>query len=673
MRKTLLALLSVCCLGAAAAYMTPESSLHRALADGRQRVKGDLKEFRLVEIESATEVYVFQGPAGFVVTPADDRAPSLLGYGDGAAGSNPEFDYYMAFLSSRVREVAGGSGVPAAHSRPERDPVAPLCTTRWGQMEPYNDECPTDGGARCAAGCVATALAQLMKYHEWPPRGTGSGKYFLHYDTDRQETHEVDLADYIFDWDGMIDSYRDGGGLTGTERQRAAVARLMAAAGAAVEMMYAPGESGAYNEYLGRALAYNFNYTNGMAYEERMCYGLYDWEEMIYSSLKTCGPVAYSGDSDGSGHSFICDGYAGDGMFHMNWGWNGVSDGYFLLDILDPYALNDGNQGNGYTQNQNALLFAKPAAPDEGNPAYIMRSVPGKPLTFAPLDSKLPFAEDADETSFYFGPQYNYGPYTLPGTMLIGVAYESMYDAADSRNSLLSAEYENEIYWGWRRIDFPYDVKLEKGLYRVYVVTSDGESLWPVRSMISKPDFVIGEVDGEGLMTFREAHVLTPRVSDMRMPEEVRIGDGTGLIGVDFFNQRVSVLRGTVRAELIRDGEVVAYGEGMDVTVPVGESETVDYSSPWSTPEGYGLSDIEDGEYRLALGIKNGDGELWLPVSAAQEVNVVNDLSGINNHSLDKDVILWYDLQGRRVDAADLLPGIYIRRSGAETRKVTVK
>lgn len=350
-----------------------------------------------------------------------------------------------------------------------------------------------------------------------------------------------------------------------------------------------------------------------------------------------------------------------------------MSDGYFLLDILDPYALNDGNQGNGYTQNQNALLFAKPAAPDEGSPAYIMRSVPGKPLTFAPIDSKIPFAEDADETSFYFGPQYNYGPYTLPGTMLMGVAYESMYDAADSRNSLLPTEFEIEIYWGWRRFDFPYDVKLKKGLYRVYVVTSDGESLWPVRSMISKPDFVIGEVDGEGLVTFREAHVLTPRVSDMRMPEEARIGDGTGLIGMDFFNQRVSVLRGKVRAELIRDGKVVAYGKEMDVTVPVGESVTVDYSSPWSTPEGYGLSDIEDGEYRLALSIKNGDGELWLPVSAAQEVNVVNDLSGINNHSLDKDFILWYDLQGRRVDAADLLPGIYIRRSGAETRKVTVK
>lgn len=680
MRKTLLTLLSLTALVASAGHISPETSLLRALQDGRQKAKGDVTEYCQVEIASAPEIYVFQRPSGFVVTPADDTAPALLGYGDGAVKPNPAFEYFMSYLSRRVGEASErGVSLPES-SRPEREPIEPLCGTKWDQREPYNNDCPSDDGGRCLTGCVATALAQLMKYHNSPPQAKGKGMYYLYFGTNRQESHQMDLNGRPFDWDAMIDSYNSNGAPTGTAEQRAAVANLMAAAGAAVEMKYSSDISRAYGQNVGKALVYNFDYSKDTAFEFRSDYGLYDWEDLIYNSLKDCGPVVYTGVSVSDSHAFICDGYSSDGLFHINWGWGGTCDGYFRLDVLDPYIPGDGVSNHGYKDWQSAVLYARPATPgNEGSPSYVMSTPMDESMSYSPYDQRLEFVGDLDEVDegvnyeFSFGPLYNYSPFTFPATVNVGIVYESMYDSNDTTYELTPIGQELGLNYGWKRVDWFNYTMLNKGLYKVYAATSDGGSnVWPIRTPIAGPQYAIGEVADDGSLTLRYLHILPPRVLEMDAPAEVDICDGTTSIMAELYNHGIRGLLGEVRAELIKDGTVVAYGDEIEIYAPEGEPLTMDFGGRWHPAKGTAISDIKEGTYRLSLSIRNGDGKLWLPLRTPVDVNVVNRQSGIKSVGPDADV-RWFDMQGRQVSGADMVPGVYIRKSAGDTRKVIVK
>lgn len=680
MRKTLLTLLSLIALVASAEHISPEASLQRALQDGRQKAKGDVTQYRQVEIGSAPEIYLFEGPEGFVVTPADDTAPAVLGYGDGTAEPNPAFEYFMSYLSHRVGEASENGVSPVEFSRPEREPIEPLCGTKWDQGEPYNDDCPSDDGGRCLTGCVATALAQLMKYHNWPPQAKGKGMYYLNYGTGRQESHEVNLNGTVFDWDGMIDSYNRNGTPTGTKKQRAAVAALMSAAGAAVETMFSSSVSGAYLQYAGRALVYNFDYSKDISFESRSCYGLYDWEEMIYSSLKTCGPVLYGGTASGGSHVFVCDGYSSDGLFHINWGWGGPCDGYFLLDILDPHTPGAGYSDRGYKYDQCAVLYARPATPgNEGVPSYVMKTPTEEPMTYEPYDQRLEFVGDLDEVDegvnykFSFGPLYNYGPFIFPETVNVGIVYESLYDSNDTTLELIPIGQRLDIFRGWNRMEWFNYTRLNKGLYKVYAATSDGgSSVWPVQTPVSSNLYAVGEVADDGSLTLRWLQIWPPRVLEMTVPAEVDLNEGTTSITAELFNQGVWEMPGKVRAELIKDGAVVAYGDETWVTVSVGERLTFDYSGEWHPAKGTDFSGIKEDTYKLSLSMKDGEEKIWLPLQMPVDVKVVNSQSGIKSVGSDEDV-RWFDMQGRQVSGADMVPGVYIRKSAGDTRKVMVK
>ena len=304
---------------------------------------------------------------GYVIVAADDRADrSVLGYADSGSFSAELMppamrwwlDEYARQIDHAATQPAGGRAIPAA---PARKDIAPLLTTKWDQTSPYNALCPEYGGGRCLTGCVATAMAQIMRYHKWPERGTGSHSYDWQVDGTTVETLSADFSRSTYNWDAMTDTY----GAESTGEQKDAVARLMYDAGVAVNMEYSPVVSNALDIYCASAFVDYFGYDKNLRLLHRSYYTTAEWEEIVYGALSDGRPVWYAGTTAaGGGHAFVCDGYR-DGYYHINWGWSGMCDGYFLLQALDPAVQGSGGSSGAYSYMQRAMPGIRP---DAGTP-----------------------------------------------------------------------------------------------------------------------------------------------------------------------------------------------------------------------------------------------------------------------------------------------------------------
>ena len=300
--------------------------------------------------------YVFNigNDNGFVIASGDDCAYEILGYaGEGHYDADNIPDGMKSMLDFYAEQIGYGSESPQT-AKPGSSPVYPavdaMLTTKWGQSDPYNLNCPIDPSTnqRCVTGCVATAIAQLMYYHR-----EGSTReivkdipgYMLY---DREiEVGSIPKGSPI-DWDNMLDTYASNS----TEVQRQAVANLMLYCGTAVKMEYGPSSSGATNFYIIDAFINYFDYDDDTKLEERNDYTNAEWETMVYEELGKGHPLFYAGGR----HAFVVDGHDGNGFVHINWGWNGTSNGHFRLTAT--YA---GEQTmGGYASSQTAVFGAVP-------------------------------------------------------------------------------------------------------------------------------------------------------------------------------------------------------------------------------------------------------------------------------------------------------------------------
>ena len=281
--------------------------------------------------------YVFNFDGGFVIVAADDCSSPILGYSDCG-----QFDYenapdgfrFMLNELSRGIENAVNNGVKASSEiicrwknleaygvlNPERNTpvVGPLVQQRWNQDNPYNLYVPSG----CPTGCVATAMAQLMKYWEWPVTGTGEHSYY----SQGYGQQYANFGATTYQWDNMIDYYGNA-----TQEQKEAVATLMYHCGVSVDMQYAPAGSGAFSQDVPVSISTYFSYSDHATHIQKG--GDYDeWIALLKSNIDQRIPLYYSGQSSEGGHAFICDGYDADDLFHFNWGWGGALNNYFLID-----------------------------------------------------------------------------------------------------------------------------------------------------------------------------------------------------------------------------------------------------------------------------------------------------------------------------------------------------
>ena len=300
-----------------------------------------------------SEFYVFNRPGGdgWVIVAGDNGAsPTILAYSDkGSFDYNKSPDATKTILTGYTKSIQDLRQSGISESIPSKAPkraaiiVAPLLKTSWNQNTPYNNQCPTadEGGGRCPTGCVATAIAQIMNYWQWPKQGYGK-----HTNTDNNETR--DFSQSTYDWDNMLDSYSDY-----TEVQANAVAQLMADVGCAMNMMYRSSESGTWAIDVAQALLRNFSYSGELHMHHMMDKkGIKvnnltaeqgseideDDEALIRSELASKRPI-YMGVSSRykEKHAVVCDGYDADDYFHINFGWGSDADGFYRLYSMGKF------------------------------------------------------------------------------------------------------------------------------------------------------------------------------------------------------------------------------------------------------------------------------------------------------------------------------------------------
>ena len=263
----------------------------------------------------------------FVVVSNDDRNTPYIGYSNNMIDFNsPEFYWYLTAANVILEHST------TDESTSTRTPIEPLLTTAWGQDTPYNDLCPTErdnAESKYPSGCVATAMAQVMYYHKYPEKGSGSVTYSFQ---DRILTADFDNTHY--QWDNMLPTYTKG---NYSEESAVAVATLMYHCGAAIKMQYNTGGSGAYTYNAATALRKNFSYHENLQIHYRDYYSTKEWMDLIYNELKAGRPLIYSGaDEKNGGHCFVLDGYDANNLVHVNWGWDGKNDGYYDIALLNP-------------------------------------------------------------------------------------------------------------------------------------------------------------------------------------------------------------------------------------------------------------------------------------------------------------------------------------------------
>ena len=330
------------------------------------------------QLTKQSNYYIFKtkDKKGYVIVSGDDRTIPILGYIDnGKLDLTNLPDNMKAWLDNYAKQIDALDAMDIPDEafttpRPTRNSISPLITSHWDQGAPYWTHCPEfmdvteEGdtiGELAYTGCVATSMAQIMNYYKFPltiskPIPSYQVTYYYNEEYGIFDTETLDPI--YFDWENMKDNYTGAE----TEAEKEAVAWLMLYAGCAAHMQYGTNASSTSDPYIPTALNDYFNYDAKLVY--RSDYEQADWEDLIYQELYEGRPIIYNGRSGtGGGHSFVCDGYAYGDYFHINWGWGGLGDGYFVLSVLNPYAgggVATVSSSEGYNIDQTAIIGIVP-------------------------------------------------------------------------------------------------------------------------------------------------------------------------------------------------------------------------------------------------------------------------------------------------------------------------
>lgn len=290
--------------------------------------------------DKAAPYYVFNADnnAGFVIISGDDRAHRILGYSDTGTFDFSNLPPQLAALLDQYAEQMD--------KLPANQPVDPswnvaarnastdgvlLKTANWGQDYPYNLKTPVIDGEHCPTGCIATAMAIIMKFHNWPLAGRHGLSYIR-----GGISHDVDFSKSKYNFSGFKNDYD-------TDEPQSEdidnLAKLMYDCGAAAGMKYTVTASSTRSDMLGYVFMRYFKYSPECQFLERRCFPDEDWFKLIINNISDGQPVLYRASTEDEGHAFVIDGFK-DQLFHINWGWNGLLNGYYSLDALNPNPYN---------------------------------------------------------------------------------------------------------------------------------------------------------------------------------------------------------------------------------------------------------------------------------------------------------------------------------------------
>ena len=327
--------------------------------------------------ETATSYYVFDNGAdkGFTIVSGDDELPEIVGYSahgnsehlmktEGCAAFLKAYQKFVAAFTqgdAKARKILAEQRALKADGRYQQPKIDPLLgDIAWNQETPYNKMCPKyEGSELSVTGCVATAMAQVMMYYKYPNELQATIPAYTTA-TNKLKVNAISKGEE-YDWGNMLPTYTEEEYNT---TQANAVAKLMFHCGAAVQMDYGD-SSGALlrPEDMSTYFGYDAVFLQEVY---RSVYTLAEWKKILDRELEAKRPIIYGGvASNEDGHQFVCDGSDGEGLYHINWGWSGDSDGYFDITLLDPdvRGTGAGTSADGYNRDCSVIIGI---APDNG-------------------------------------------------------------------------------------------------------------------------------------------------------------------------------------------------------------------------------------------------------------------------------------------------------------------
>lgn len=562
------------------------------MAGGNMKLAGTIND-----MSGTPALYLFTGKdgRGVVVASAGSEALPILGYSDSGEFDfdhmPPAMKWWLDCYAAEIEAAENGKTRSVlARAGEEKSAIAPIMTTQWNQNAPYNNMVPTINDQRCMTGCVATAMAQVMKSHNWPEE---HGEGFVSYKwTSQNEQLGVNLSKSVLDWDNMLDTYSG----EATEAQQQAVATLMRDCGYATEMQYSLSASGTTVTKIPSALYYNFGYDKGLRLLDRSYFSLTDWENVVYDELKANRPVIFTGVSnEQGGHCFVCDGYSSDRYYHINWGWGGLSDGYFLLSALNPATQGIGGSASGFNNGVSACVG-------------ISRPVEGSEFYYAMLcDGNFTAENGGNEVVFSANAFYNSTFLTESGKF--GVKLTDSEGKSSYAESSLSFTFEPRMYVAAYTVSA--SALPQNGTYTVTPAfyCNEDKAWHDIATSI--------DVSGKLTMTAENGTLtFTPvvldnniKVSNVKLLTDI-YSNANFRISADVVNDGNSEYLGDIVLALVSGEQVVAVSPSVHIDVEAGADLKLDYMTHFTTA-------VAEGEYNLCFITPDME-----PVSEAMPVTV---------------------------------------------------
>lgn len=488
-------------------------------------VYAESKSTRAVDDRGLPTYYVFNAGqnGGFVIVAADDRARSILAYSlTGSFGLENQPLQISRWLSVYDKEIAKLAQIasypesashafgPYTSSISTRSALAPaieplLGSIAWNQDAPFNNKCPFDNNFNQTApvGCVATAAAQIMKYYNYPEMGSGSKAYTS---TTLNKRLTANFGETTYDWANMKDDYNS----PYNEVQAEAIAVLSYHVGVSCNMDYSAQGSGATAKDIANGLKNYFLYDRNMEYAERTHYKEDDWSDFLKAELNERRPILYFGEGPGGGHAFVCDGYDTNGLFHFNWGWGGISNGYYQISALEPQDLGIGSGMGAYNHYQSILFGIQP--PNNASTHLDRVHLNG---TFK-IENTETERDGGNKATVGF---FNYGLQSFSGEVILG-----LYKGEELSATLASATIARLSSLGGGTKDFTFDefsipASVENGTYRLMTAQkgNDADDYTLMLAPVNSPNYYIVEVTDSKVAYIKPE--FAPKLSMVMKPE----------------------------------------------------------------------------------------------------------------------------------------------------------
>lgn len=650
--------------------------------------------------ETATSYYVFDNGSdkGFTIVSGDDELPEIVGYSahgnsehlmktEGCAAFLKAYQKFVAAFTqgdAKARKILAEQRALKADGRYQQPKIEPLLgDIAWNQETPYNKLCPKYKGSKLSAtGCVATAMAQVMMYYQYPKELKATIPAYTT-TTNKLKVKAISKGEK-YDWDNMLPTYTEGEYNT---TQANAVAKLMFHCGAAVQMDYGD-SSGAW--VLPEDMSTYFGYDADLLQEVyRSFYTLAEWKEILDRELEAKRPILYGGvRSYERGHQFVCDGSDGEGLYHINWGWSGDSDGYFDITLLDPdvSGTGAGTSADGYNRDCSVIIGI---APDNGikdeplvkeHSLYADAYEDHRKCTITNGERKNASEQfSLTVTPVFSNPTHN----KFEGLVALGIrnedgSYTPITQSKKVDMEAMEPDGEYKIYYPNFNLNYAFPVGTTV-LYEIY--STDNGNNWDVCAYVE--NVVPFELEATSTSLTLNGNKLS---ADLKSNEAIQF-DMDNSFDITIRNDSQREYLGLINVYTSETSTKPTFNEGSRraeeyMCVPAGESKTrtITLYQPANENEMYVWVTDRDGEILLdGVKFKVGESTGISQITAQNNVRISSAAGVLTIVSAESKLIPVYSIGGQFITKlslsagipvqVNLRPGIYI----VAGRKVAVK